>query len=514
LGVTLLSMASPRCHAQTPVRKSIRTMMQDTDLWQSFISGVAKMKQRSEDDPNDRRGWLYQANIHGTPFLSSDELLNQCDHGSIQFIVWHRAYLFYFEEILREASGNDQVYLPYWEWDVEAHRSIPTPYYLVDALSHPRLMSSPSMTLANDDAQGIAAVDTPSFFGSNGVATNQLPIGFGGLLPGTSFGPGIDPGFANFLRKGFCEALAHDRVHGAVGGDMADPRTAARDTIFWSHHCQVDRLYESWIAKHGTSQILAIANEIDAEWKFVDSSDTVVTKSFSDVLFSNQLGFAYDELVGVTPEESLLAAAPAVTEEAGSAVEESETEEVTINVRPTVLSSETVNVSLGESLKAVAIPLQSDAHVESALVESDEPEASVFLVAKSVEFNSVPSGVFEVYLRMQQEVAPTGDPRESATYAGSISLFGIPALGEMAHHGGHASGDGDHDTSRSVAVDITKAVRQFKTEDEWDKDRLEVIIFPRGPVVDGKARRLILKTPVEFKGISIQEIMPGDITLD
>jgi polyphenol oxidase len=35
---------------------------------------------------------------------------------SSKFLAWHRAYLHYHEEIIREVTGNEAFALPYWNW--------------------------------------------------------------------------------------------------------------------------------------------------------------------------------------------------------------------------------------------------------------------------------------------------------------------------------------------------------------------------------------------------------------
>jgi tyrosinase len=42
----------------------------------------------------------------------------------------------------------------------------------------------------------------------------------------------------------------HNRVHVWVGGDMA-PATSPNDPVFYLNHCNVDRIWEAWMVKHG-----------------------------------------------------------------------------------------------------------------------------------------------------------------------------------------------------------------------------------------------------------------------
>jgi hypothetical protein len=45
----------------------------------------------------------------------------RCEHGTVQFLTWHRMYLWYFERVLQEAAGDPSLRLPYWDYETEAH---------------------------------------------------------------------------------------------------------------------------------------------------------------------------------------------------------------------------------------------------------------------------------------------------------------------------------------------------------------------------------------------------------
>ena len=56
--------------------------------------------------PTDPRNWFRNAFIH---FMD-------CPHGNWWFYVWHRGYLGFFEQTVREMSGNPDFAFPYWDW--------------------------------------------------------------------------------------------------------------------------------------------------------------------------------------------------------------------------------------------------------------------------------------------------------------------------------------------------------------------------------------------------------------
>ena len=59
---------------------------------QIYRAAVAAMQALPAADP---RCWAKQAGMHGTVAGG----FNLCQHGTPHFFSWHRAYLFYFEEI-------------------------------------------------------------------------------------------------------------------------------------------------------------------------------------------------------------------------------------------------------------------------------------------------------------------------------------------------------------------------------------------------------------------------------
>src|SRR5262249_37823887 len=68
----------------------------------SYRRGVEKMRQWSAQNADDPRGWSFQAAIHGSMMAGTS--FNQCEHSSWWFFSWHRAYLYFFERIIRKAS--------------------------------------------------------------------------------------------------------------------------------------------------------------------------------------------------------------------------------------------------------------------------------------------------------------------------------------------------------------------------------------------------------------------------
>lgn len=78
-----------------------------TDNGQAMLASYKKGIQAMLDLPaSDRRNWFRHAFIH----------FFDCPHGNWWFPVWHRAYLYWFENIIRKLSGDALFTLPYWDW--------------------------------------------------------------------------------------------------------------------------------------------------------------------------------------------------------------------------------------------------------------------------------------------------------------------------------------------------------------------------------------------------------------
>jgi polyphenol oxidase len=109
----------------------------------------------------------------------------------------------------------------------------------------------------------------------------------------SSFGGGSDAG-------GSLENGPHGAIHMWTGGandpyaDMGNLSLAARDPIFYAHHCNIDRLW----AEFNRRNPVAHANPTDAAFltrgfQFFDESKQLVNMRVQDVLDPAPLGFSY-----------------------------------------------------------------------------------------------------------------------------------------------------------------------------------------------------------------------------
>jgi len=392
-------------------RPSATYLFSNGQQMQSLRRGVQVMKSRPFEDPTS---WTYQAAIHGYGFAPPAGLpqgmidnMSNCIHGvrgadfpNRYFLPWHRLYLYYFERILRDASGDDTLMLPYWNYSDPGGRSIPLGF---------RWPADSSNALYNpnrNQSQG-------SFF--NGFFQPPLFINRGDPLPANRADSGAALGafgFDNFSDT--LEGGLHGTVHvdvGGQGGDMSGFNTAGLDAIFWLHHCNVDRLWSRWLDRFGN------ANPGSGEWwdrqfSFYDETGTRVDRFVGETADTDTLGYGYDDdpapFVGFQPF------IVASLGESGGIEEE--------------LATAGAAVTLGGGRSKVAIAPVDAEEAESAgadlfFTETDAQDPRpVILRLQGINYEGAPGYLYEIYVNM-----PDGTPREEAApyYAGTLAPFGL-----------------------------------------------------------------------------------------
>lgn len=227
----------------------------------SLKAGIAAMKALPI---SNKTSWQYQAAIHGTVLTPSQPSWNSCQHWNMFFLSWHRMYLYYFERILRNKSGNPNLTLPYWDYQTSA--SIPSAYRTPttgNTLYHGRFSSMNS----------------------------------GGLLP-ASISTAINNAMVHTNFTTFQSALEgpHGTVHTSIGSDMSDPDRAALDPIFWAHHANIDRLWEVWLRNcGGRANPTTNATWMNQTYTFFDENGNAVNMTGSQVVSTaSTLNYRYD----------------------------------------------------------------------------------------------------------------------------------------------------------------------------------------------------------------------------
>jgi len=207
------------------------------------------------------------AALHGWPGKGTERNFSYCEHRQETFPGWHRAYLTAFEEALQDAdraNGNDgAIGLPYW--DVVGRpqlggqilprvirEAFPNGTQVVrsmladpDRLPRSNQNSNRSQLWQNgyqlaDDRQILREVQMNRL---DRAAQNALWIQQH-YRAASTFGSSNQDSLES----------PHDMVHVLCKYPLESLMHAAFHPAFFLHHCNIDRLYESYLSYHSDSQ--------------------------------------------------------------------------------------------------------------------------------------------------------------------------------------------------------------------------------------------------------------------
>jgi len=188
------------------------------------------------------------------------------------FLPWHRLMLYEFEGVIREVLHDETFTLPYWN-----------PVTGNDAdLVLPAVFRAPGATLYNGtrwpwvnggERIDILYRDWLSLDALNEDFYIDSPTGSHGFNPKLDTNP-------------------HFLTHLAVGGDMADFATVGGDPLFYLHHANLDRIWESWNRLGHTNP--TDPKYLNRTFAYGDRSGKRVDLPVSAADRVAQLGYEYD----------------------------------------------------------------------------------------------------------------------------------------------------------------------------------------------------------------------------
>jgi tyrosinase len=411
----------------------------------SYRQGVSVMKGRPDSDPTS---WNYQANIHAT-FLQQSAWppgapFDTCQHFTIFFLAWHRVYLYFFERIVRAASGNPDFALPYWDYGQPGQSALPPPF------RNPTI--GPTSNSLYD-------------------GTRAAPVNGGSPLPPSAVDASVALSRINYLApssfQSALEGTPHGSVHVSIGGNMGFFEGAGRDPIFWLHHCNIDRLWEKWLSQGG-GRVNPVNNStwMNTEYTFVDENKNFVTMSASDVLHTvSQLGYQYEDPHVCIPlyfVQAVLTAA-ARTRLLSSFV-------IARNVKPDPGQGRVdLRVEDADTRERLARTLASD-----TVAKAIESGARYTLVFEGVQTEAPLNGYFEVYLGLPRDAKPDF---KSPYYVGNLTTFGADARSRrqmMSTHAGHA------EIGIQVELDLTEPMQRLVQRKDINPNDLSITLVPTG----------------------------------
>jgi tyrosinase len=368
------------------------------------------------------------------------------------FLPWHRAYVCFFEEIIRTVLKDQTFTLPYWNYSVAAGYPIPKEF-----------------RLPNDPVFG------PLFEPKRRSVVNAGQPIFTGMGSASDLSPASALGQAKYSQSGavpgFCLELdqkLHGNVHVFVGTqqNMGFVPNAGGDPIFWMHHCNIDRLWVSWnaVSSHTNPTTSTWLNQ---SFTFAGTNGQAVTAVNKDYTNTRKCNYVYDQLTPVP----LLVAGPVAPAAAAAAAP---TAPVAIaaqaDAATVALGTQPVRVSLRA---AAGVPAPSAPPLAGRLAALPETHR-LYLLIKNLYAENPVQAIYRVYLDLP-EGAPLGDPLNSH-YVGSINFF------DSAGHEQHAM-----HAAKPYSFDITEVAANLAAMNLLKTEHTVTIVPSGEPSDDAKA---------------------------
>jgi tyrosinase len=355
------------------------------------------------------------------------------------FCPWHRYFVYYFEQIIRAVLADPSFTLPYWDYLSGQISDLSIPPEFRDPQSPLYRPNRNPWVNAGEriDKQNPGSLNLNAFLETSYIK----PIPNGGV--------------------GFCPVLdgnPHGAVHVYVGNNtnMGNVPTAAGDPIFWLHHSNIDRLWESWNR----------LNHANPPWPsrtfpYANGAGGAVTAPVAGADRVALLHYRYDTYqVPAGVAEPLVAAAPfSAAAPAAQAALEAPLEVVAIAPEPLTLGA----APLRAALTLPAAPLAAAAAPQALQVSADR---NYYLVLADIKVQADPgAATYNVHFDLPEGATPS---TEDPTYVGTLNFFGVEA--------GHDHGEGE---GHRAAFNVTEALKKLQAAGKLS-DKPTVTLLPRG----------------------------------
>ncbi|XP_049378238.1 polyphenol oxidase E, chloroplastic-like [Solanum stenotomum] len=283
------------------------------DVTEEYIAKYQLATQRMKDlDKKDPRSFMQQANIHcaycNGAYKFGDEVLQV--HFNWLFFPFHRWYLYFYERILGKLIDDPTFALPYWNWDNPKGMRLPpmfdretTPLY--DARRNPHVRNGTIIEFSSSTDE--VSTDVKK------TVTNNLTLMYRQMITNAAcplqfFGARYVLGIDDSENRGTIETIPHTPVHiwtGTVEGTVLDDGkrsfgenmgnfySAGLDPVFYSHHANVDRMWNIWKGLGGKKKDITDTDWLNFEFFFYDENGNPYRVRVGDCLDTKKMGYDY-----------------------------------------------------------------------------------------------------------------------------------------------------------------------------------------------------------------------------
>ncbi|OHX19205.1 tyrosinase family protein [Chromobacterium sphagni] len=435
-----------------------------------YASAVKKMMDPAQYPEGNPLNWIFQWYTH---FVRADKTKQQelarvypvndpnkvlatkvwdtCQaHSSGQredfFLPWHRMFIGYFEEIIRQVSGKPNFTLPYWDYTDPVQQILPVDFRKQgDPVWNSLYRASrwPQTNAGQNITQGPGGAD----LNLNAMKSN--------LYSGTSGGD-----------AGFCANLdmnPHGALHVDVGNNvgMASVPWAANDPIFWLHHCNIDRIWASWNFAGGKNP--ADPAFLNTQFVFAGPTGGAVVGTVKDFLAVPKT--AYDHYAqrpaGSLPFPKRM---PVLLSPQFALQMENVATEKSAPVR---LGNAPVTVDLANPAPAAEATQRNQ--LFSAKLRSLKKQANLFLRLEGLSAHGVVNGVYNVYVHAND--APSQDTRGPA-FVGQINFFSAAGTHQ---HDDATGGEGNNPDKKAFSFLLSAETRALLAQSNTDVPRVTLV---------------------------------------
>jgi tyrosinase len=429
-----------------------------------LADAVKAMKARPESDP---RSWLWQWYTHfvsgattksaeinrifGTTTTSRSALANEtwntCQSHSGQnsnyFLPWHRMFVYFFEQIVRQVSRRPDFALPYWDYTSSdpAKRGVVPAHFRMSRDARFQYLYRPDRTSLANTGQPIHKYQ----------AGDPMDITKAMAAPNYSTYGDV---------QGFCRAIdsgIHGRIHVLTGTskNMGSLSYAGQDPLFWVHHSNIDRMWASWNQNGGVNP--STQTWASRSFVFIDGLGQRVTGVIRDFFDMAALDYTYDAFIPA-PASSTSSTSAALRVAGGA---------------PQRVAAATTEANLGATpVKVRLLPVAGTA-AAAAVVGLDNTLAGrrSYLVLRNLHTWKQPEVLYHVYL-----TPVTGGGLNNTSYAGNINFFDA----EFHDHGGGSPLD-EALGENFYSFDVTDILERLARSGRADvREALAVTFVPGG----------------------------------
>lgn len=395
IGVFLWKTKTPHRY----VRHEVHSIEAQKDL-AALDTALKIMRAKDCSDP---LSWYYQGAIHWIPDsiganplcesykTSADlkEAWDNCTHSpsgkeKLHFLVWHRLYIWHFEKIVRKLSGYEDFTLPYWDYSgpnpstkvlQEMFRTPGTGVY--EACRYDALNAGQPISGEIERALDLTSLMKRTDYQSFCYQINAAPHG----AMHDYIGAGNDTTGTLQFKNPITGSITNTGLMGWVP-------TAGFDPVFWTHHSQIDRIWQQWTnSENGKPVTLDELKAVEWPYVFFDENGKKVTYTLEQALeIIYTMDYDFDD-VKVQPKSTtpIVKAFP-----------------------ETVIASSDKPISINSQI--------TDAVTQLSLSGNHPKKVKLVL---TVSYTKLPHGVYEVYVNNKDEFS-TADEE----FVGYMIFFG------------------------------------------------------------------------------------------